>query len=386
MLFALLLAASFSPAARYRSPQRRAPTCVERIRLAASSWPQCPLPPCPFNNDEKSGGKSNATDKADGTGSPADAITRAAESLERSIQDTLSTSEPLACTAAEVAIESAFRVACEELASCNVTVKSGSSLRLLQGELDFASDVTIDPGNPLVLPPRLPNLASPATIGFELRFTQDDINKSPVLFNALQELLRELIRSGISSAIGAALPRDSESLQINLVRVEALEANRIVLVADAEATQSDGNRVQLRGMRVRTAPRASAGQRLVLLDRPELMSSFEGFGAKLEVGLPFLRAAGIPLPDAISIDRILVRDGAVQVSQVAATAGFATQIRAERCVVPVKPIDYEDLARSLQRLQDEVQQAASQQPVTVDVEASSEEPPSEAERKTLGPL
>lgn len=194
--------------------------------------------------------------------------------------------------------------------------------------------MTIDPGNPLVLPPRLPNLASPATIGFELRFTQDDINKSPVLFNALQELLRELIRSGISSAIGAALPRDSESLQINLVRVEALEANRIVLVADAEATQSDGNRVQLRGMRVRTAPRASAGQRLVLLDRPELMSSFEGFGAKLEVGLPFLRAAGIPLPDAISIDRILVRDGAVQVSQVAATAGFATQIRAERCVVP----------------------------------------------------
>lgn len=139
MLFALLLAASFSPAARSRSPQRRAPTCVERIRLAASSWPQCPLPPCPFSSDEKSGGKSNATDKVDGTGSPVDAITRAAESFERSIQDTLSTSEPLACTAAEVAIESAFRVACEELASCNVTVKSGSSLRLLQGELDFAS-------------------------------------------------------------------------------------------------------------------------------------------------------------------------------------------------------------------------------------------------------
>ena len=177
----------------------------------------------------------------------------------------------------------------------------------------YSQSVVIDPGNALATPPRLPNLAASASARFSLRLTQDDINRSPVLFSALQELLRELLRSGVSAAIGEALPRDSQSLRVNLVRVEALAAGRIVLVADAEALQRDGTTVQLRGMRVRTTPRASAGQRLVLLDKPELVSSFEGFGAKLELGLPFLRAAGVPLPDLLSIERLVVDDGALQV-------------------------------------------------------------------------
>lgn len=126
-------------------------------------------------------------------------------------------------------------------------------------------------------------------------------------------MLRELLRTGVSAAIGEALPRDSSSLQFRLVRVESLAAGRIVLVVDADAVQQDGTGVQLRGMRVRTTPRASAGQRLILLDLPELVSSFEGFGAKLEVGLPFLRAAGIPLPDNVTIERLVVDDGAVKV-------------------------------------------------------------------------
>jgi len=153
---------------------------------------------------------------------------------------------------------------------------------------------------------------APVTARFGVRLAQDDINRSPILFSAIQELLREVLRTGVSAAIGETLPRDASSLKINLVRVESLAAGRIVLVADADALKEDGTTLELRGMRVRTTPRASAGQRLILLDKPELVSSFEGFGAKVEVGLPFLRAAGIPLPDAVSIDRITVEDGAMQ--------------------------------------------------------------------------
>ena len=83
-----------------------------------------------------------------------------------------------------------------------------------------------------------------------------------------------MIRSGASAAIGEILPRVRPV--INLVRVEPPADGRLVLVADAEATQSDGTTIALSGMRVRTRPKANAGSDLIVLDKPELLSSFEG--------------------------------------------------------------------------------------------------------------
>ena len=207
-----------------------------------------------------------------------------------------------------------------------------------------------------------------------------DINNSPVALAALQEVLRELVRSGVSAAIGEALPRDRSALQINLVSVEAPQKGRLVLVADAEVTQSDGRIVRLSGMRVRTTPKADGS--LLVLDRPELVSSFEGFGAKLEVGLPFLRAAGIPLPDDLKLTGLRVDDGAILCD------GELT----------LRPIDYDELlsiataaAASAQQQQQQQQQQqgttssssssssvgrttwSPDGAVAVDVEATSEE-------------
>ena len=162
---------------------------------------------------------------------------------------------------------------------------------------------------------------------------------------------------------------------IRLVSVEPPQDGRLVLVADAEATQADGAVMRLSGMRVRTTPRVSAGQaNLLVLDRPELVSSFEGFGAKVEVGLPFLRAAGVPLPPDVRLERVTVSDGA---------------IRCDGTFV-LRPIDYEGLlataaaaAQDLQDLQQQQQQQArSAKPrweggdaVAVDVEATSDDEP-----------
>jgi hypothetical protein len=208
-----------------------------------------------------------------------------------------------------------------------------------------------------------------------------------------QELLRELVRSGVSAAIGEALPRDRSGLVVNLVRVEP-QQNRLILIADAEATQSDGSVVKLSGMRVRTRPTASAGASLVTLDRPELVSSFEGpsdyirsnlavagpsvcspslvrsmcvlagFGARLEVGLPFLRAAAVPLPSDLCISKLRVDDGSVLAE------GSYT----------LRPIDYDAVLATAAAVAQEVQQARPPpDAVAVDVDATSdEEPPTDA--------
>jgi len=354
-------------------PSRHEAAKLVPIRTAPIHLFEC-RPRCP-RNSTSSAKPSQEGAPSSARSSPFEVATQAADTLERSLQSTLGASKPFACSSAEIALETILRIACEELASCEATVDASSSARLLRGELRLArlsasglslaglrlstlelnaEDVVIDPGSFLANPPRLPNLVAPVTARFGVRLAQDDINRSPILFSAIQELLREVLRTGVSAAIGETLPRDASSLKINLVRVESLAAGRIVLVADADALKEDGTTLELRGMRVRTTPRASAGQRLILLDKPELVSSFEGFGAKVEVGLPFLRAAGIPLPDAVSIDRITVEDGAMQVDG----------------TVRLQPIDYQELARSTQRLREELQDAAAQQPVTVDVESS----------------
>ena len=88
-------------------------------------------------------------------------------------------------------------------------------------------------------------------------------------------MLRDGLQSGrlkmrnpddFSAAIGEALPRDRSNLVINLINVEPPLDGRLVLVADAEAKQSDGSIVGLKGMRVRCTPRVSleAGNLLVL--------------------------------------------------------------------------------------------------------------------------
>jgi len=194
--------------------------------------------------------------------------------------------KPLACQAAEAAIDTIARSASQELGSLTVSVNATSSRSLvLGGELLAArveasgvaasglraSSLTLESsGIDFVVPAPLsttpPNLKAPASVDYSVRLTQDDINRSPIIFGALQEILRELVRSGVSAAIGEALPRDRSNLVINLINVEPPLDGRLVLVADAEAKQSDGSIVGLKGMRVRCTPRVSleAGNLLVL--------------------------------------------------------------------------------------------------------------------------
>jgi len=290
------------------------------------------------------------------------------------VQEALGVDTPLVCSALSLAIESVLTATSEELGQLSVVFNASSSLGLAtRGELDSvrvraagwssgglraseiaidASDIRLVPLNPLApLAQQLPNLARPAELGFSLRFSQDDLNRSPVLFALLQELLRELLRSGISAAMGEVLPRDS-SLKIDLTRVEALQEGRVVLQADAEATAADGSVRTLQGMRVRTFVRLSGG--MVLLDSPELVSSFEGFGAKIELGLPFLRGAGIPVPEPLRLSSLVVDNGGVAIEG----------------TVDLQPIDYADLASALSDLQEAAQntpQAVPADPGVVDV-------------------
>lgn len=298
---------------------------------------------------------------------------------------------PLACQAAEAAIDTIARSVSQELSSLSVAVNASSSRSLLLGgELLAArveatgvaasglraSSLTLESaGIDFVVPApfstTLPNLRAPADVSFSVRLTQDDISRSPIIFGALQEILRELVRSGVSAAIGEALPRDRSGLVIKLVSVESPASDgRLVLVADAEATQSDGSVVSLNGMRVRCTPRVSlTDANLLVLDRPELVSSFEGFGAKVEVGLPFLRAAGVPLPPDVKLTRVSVADGAVLCE------GTFT----------LRPVDYDALlAAAAAAAQDlaELQERTAATPrweggdaVSVDVEATTDDPP-----------
>jgi hypothetical protein len=225
---------------------------------------------------------------------------------------------------------------------------------LRASSIALSSDgLRVDVGNPLDLTP--PNLKEATSVGFEVRVTADDITRSPVLFGALQEILRELLRTGVSAAIGETLP--DGTLKVSLVKVEPPANGKIVLVADAEATQRDGSTVRLQGARVRTTPRASVADRLLLLDAPELVSTFEGFGAKVEMGLPFLRAAGIPLPPDVTLSKIVVDEGAIVCTG----------------AVVLRPIDY---ARALDTLSELADAYAARSPppdaVAVDVEAQSE--------------
>ena len=185
---------------------------------------------------------------------------------------------------------------------------------------------------------------------FSVAFSQDDCARSPVLFAALQECLREVVREGASAAIGELLPR--EKLTVNPRSVESLQAGKVVLVADATTTRDDGSLLALQGMRVRTRVRVGEAGRLVVLDSPELRRPSRD-GATLEVGLPFLRGAGIPLPAALTLSALDVDGGAINV----------------RGRVTLEPIDYLELAS----LADELRAAAAAPPRTVTVDATTAE-------------
>lgn len=315
---------------------------------------------------------------------PSDILTEAAsnavavaERVERSLQQALGISEPIAVTLASRTIEAVVSTVSEELGAIEVSVNASSSARFLSGEvggarvaissvsalgvrasaltLDVAS-LTLDRGSLLDTPPRPPNLRTALPVAFTIRFTQDDINRSPVLFAALQELLRELLRTGASAAIGEALPRDSEALVVNLQQVLVIEDGRVVLVADATSQQPDST-LTLNGLKVRTSPRISRTGRSLELGSPELVSSFEGFGAKVELGLPFLRGAAIPLPDFLRLKRLQVESGL---------------IRAEGEVV-IQPLDYTDLSRTVDEFRSGFQ-AAEPQSVILDPEVRVEPP------------
>lgn len=169
---------------------------------------------------------------------------------------------------------------------------------------------------------------------------------------------------------------------VTLVSVEPPQAGRVVLVADAEALQADGTTLRLSGMRVRCTPKVGSAGRLLVLDRPELLSSFEGFGAKLEVGLPFLRAAGVPLPEDLRLTSLSVDEGAISCD------GELT----------LRPVDYDALLAAVRAATaappPQASASASQRPrggggaaaggprtswssgaVAVDVEAESEDDP-----------
>jgi len=297
------------------------------------------------------------------------------DGLERRLQEAIGTEAPLACTATEEVTEAVIRAACEELGSLTVDIKSNSSSAFLRGDLRYArvaasavavgglrvsstelevTNLRVDPGSLLTSPPQLPNLARAVPLCFSLRFSQDDFNRSPLLLAAVQEVLRELVRSGVSAAIGEVLPDSSSGpLLVTLTKVEALEGGRIVLVADAEGQRADGSTLSLQGMRVRVRPLASPASKVLVLDSPELLSSFEGFGAKLEVGLPFLRAAGLPLPQPLSLTKLVVDDGAILVEG----------------SLLLEPVDYNDLQQTLA----ELREAAAQNPPTaVVVDATPE--------------
>lgn len=299
--------------------------------------------------------------------------------LERSAQQLLGVNETLGVVVAKVAIAAALQAICDELQSFDVNVaasntwqmltlpqKPGSvtsasisatgvsagGLRASACELAFPHGISADFGNPFGTPPTLPNLAAQTEARFSVRLSQDDLTRSPILFASLEALLRELIRSGASAAIGRVLPADSDALRIRLRSVESLRDGRVTLVADGSTSADDGSTVTLAGLRVRTRVSVSRVERLIVLRSPELLSTFEGLGAKVEVGLPFLRGAGVPLPDGLDVESLRVEDGAI-------TARGTFQLR---------PIDY-------QRILDDArafEQTAARRPptaTTVDAEA-----------------
>lgn len=377
-------------ASSLKMPARAGVIVMGAPPFSASDCPilsNCPITGRPSPSTD--GGGSSVEERL-----PASAVDRASDFFDQAetrIMESAGFTQPLAVTAIEQALDTLVRAGCEELGSLDISIGAKSSAGLLlRGQLlnarieaqavaaaglrasavSLSSDgLDVDIGSPLAARP--PNLRSKTQVDFRVRLTQDDIQRSPVLFGALQEILRTLLKTGVSTAIGQNLPEGT--LAVDLVAVEALSKGRLVLVADAEAQQADGQVVRLQGLRVRTRPRTSLT--MLVLDTPELISTFEGFGARLEFGLPFLRAAGIPLPNAIDLRSVECDDGALTCEG----------------AIELQPIDYEQALLQLQELAAEAAAAAARQERasaaapsavdvdiedgTVDVQASSVDEP-----------
>ena len=130
-------------------------------------------------------------------------------------------------------------------------------------------------------------------------------------------------------------------------------------MADGAVENADGTRTELEGLRVRSLVKVNKIERLLVLDMPELLSTFEGFGAKLEVGLPFLRGAAIPLPELLELSSFEVDDGAI------VATGSLT----------LPPLDYDDLASTINELQNAAARQSAPQTITVPARGEEEEPP-----------
>ena len=356
--------------AAYQQPRARSARINVRRRMAMAPRMgpilDAILDGCPLTGSKASSTRPNAE--------PLDLRARAEQALddaEKALLRQAGLDQPLACTAAETAIETLVRSGCDELGSLSVSVNASSSADLLlRGQLMSATVVAnsfsaagfraasatltsdgldVDVGLPTALgmAPRPPNLRAPTDVRFSCRLSQDDLNRSPLLFAALQELLRELLRTGVSAAIGAYLPMEGNTLEFTLRAVETSAGGHLVLVADATGTQADGRMTSLQGMRVQVTPMLSSedsGKGLLILNAPKLLSTFEGFGARVELGLPFLRAAGVPLPPELGLSRLVVDDLALYVE------GSYT----------LQPIDYQAVLNDLQAFSAAAAQAQAQ--------------------------
>jgi len=339
---------------------------------------------CPLTGQDKATAPRDPS-SPDTAPPPPPPIEALAMSLEQSAQRALGVERPLGAVAAESAIRTLLTGICDELMTLRVQVSASSSwqmltlpqkpgsidsasigatgvsvggLRVSSCDLSFPEGISADFGSPFSNPPTLPNLAKTAEATFSVRLSQDDLTRSPILFASLEVLLRELIRTGASEAIGRVLP--AESLRITLQSIESIRDGRVTLVAVGSTTAEDGSNLTLEGLRVRTRVRVNRVERLIVLQSPELVSTFEGFGARLEVGLPFLRGAGIPLPEGLNIASLEVEDGAISATG----------------TLELRPIDYATILAEVQAFQEAAERRAPTA-TTVDAEAvADDEPPS----------
>ena len=191
-----------------------------RSAVTCSALPDCPfkLPPCPFGSSSSSSSDAPADSATGPAPPPPPTAFEAATALEKRVQEALGVDTPLVCSALSLAIESVLTATADELGSLSVVFNASSSLGLAtKGELDSvrvraagwssgglraseiaidASDIKLVPLEPLnPMSQQLPNLAQPAELAFSVRFSQDDLNRSPVLFALLQELTLTPIRT-----------------------------------------------------------------------------------------------------------------------------------------------------------------------------------------------
>lgn len=140
-----MLSTSVLLVSAYSTPSLTQRSCISSARVAAVQLSINPFSWCPLFGDSSSSksapspspkSASPSTPKRDA--GPIETLVEVADGVERALQSSFGVEKPLACSGAELAVEAALRLVCEELATCDVSVESTSSARLLRGELGLA--------------------------------------------------------------------------------------------------------------------------------------------------------------------------------------------------------------------------------------------------------